>query len=136
MYQKSVFNGMNRPCLVCGFLPKRLLPKRLLPLDKRPKDFCPTDFCPKHKKVEIGRAAGTLITSVACCRLLFRILPLHAVRIVCSIRIKISLVLNTYVVMTSSLLLHKVTENLKKNKRFPSTKPFSDYPYRAYCVYR
>ena len=62
--------------LVCGFLPKRLLPKGLLPLDKRPKDFCPTDFCPKHKKVEIGRAAGTPITCVACCSLLFRILPL------------------------------------------------------------
>ena len=61
---------------VCGFLPKRLLPKRLLPLDKRPKDFCPTDFCPKHKKVEIGRAAGTPITCVACCSLLFKILPL------------------------------------------------------------
>ena len=50
------------------------------------------------------------------------------------IRIKIFPVLNAYVVMTSSLL-HKDTENLKKNKRFPTTEPFSDYPYRAYCMY-
>ena len=62
-----------------------------------------------------------LIHAVCCIRIL-------------SIRIKISPVLNAYVVMTSSLL-HKDTENLKKNKRFPTTEPFSDYPYRAYCMY-
>ena len=52
---------------------------------------------------------------------------------ICSIRIKISPVLNAYVVMTSSLL-HKDTENFEKNKRFPSTEPFPGDPYRAYCV--
>ena len=50
------------------------------------------------------------------------------------IRIKIFPVLNAYVVMTSSLL-HKDTEKFKKNKRFPSTEPFSHYPYRSNCVY-
>jgi len=63
--------------------------------------------------------ANNALQAVCCIRIL-------------SIRIKISPVLNAYVVMTSSLL-HKDTENSEKNKRFPSTEPFPGDPYRAYC---
>ena len=76
------------------------------------------------RKSENGKTySDTMFFSYAVC----------CIRIL-SIRIKISPVLNAYVVMTSSLL-HKDTENFEKNKRFPSTEPFPGDRYRAYCVY-
>ena len=97
--------------------PKRLLPNRLLP-----------------KTQESGNWQGSWHPDHMCCMLQSAFQDFTFTVRICSIRIKISPVLNAYVVMTSSLL-HKDTENLKKNKRFPTTEPFSDYPYRAYCMY-